>query len=454
MSFIASLAAAGTSLAATGLGALGVSTAAGTLGATAASVLGGAGAGALTGAGLGALGSAVTGQDVGEGAGMGALGGALTGGLTSGLGAMGNAATAAEQGVVGQTSTGALGTAADTTQAVASPVAYQPTAGSANAAFQSASNPALTQTTAPLMSPAGEVGVAAQKGVADVGLLGKAGQAWNSLTPGQQMVGQGALSLGVGSLLPSASSSAEDDLNAANASDREQYLRYLRQYRPSVPPGYAAGGITDLDGYMSNAQNIPNPNEVADPEGYPTSSVRMMAGGGLSSLIPGGQGGADWLAKNSLPGMIFGWEGAHDIPLIGGMFNDPNIANLSPEEKKKLLDMAAAQGQAAPAQAMAQGGIADLGGYRSGGSPNLLHGPGTGVSDDIPATIEGKQPARLASGEYVISSRIVSELGQGSTDAGAKVLDNMVNRINEGRSKTLGGKNYAKDTRAYKHLPV
>ena len=93
-------------------------------------------------------------------------------------------------------------------------------------------------------------------------------------------------------------------------------------------------------------------------------------------------------------------------------------------------------------------------GYRSGGSPNLLHGPGTGVSDDIPATIEGKQPARLASGEYVISSRIVSELGQGSTDAGAKVLDNMVNRINEGRSKTLGGKNYAKDTKAYKHLPA
>ena len=255
----------------------------------------------------------------------------------------------------------------------------------------------------------------------------------------------------VGSMMPSGSS-AEDDLNAANASDREQYLRYLRAYRPSLSPGYAAGGITDLDGYMSNAQNIPNANEVADPEGYPTGSVKMMAGGGLSSLLPGGQGGADWLAKNSLPGMIFGWEGAHDIPLIGGMFNDPNTATLSPEEKKKLLEMAAAQGQPVPAQAMASGGIADLGGYSKGG--NLLAGPGDGVSDDIPASIAGRQPARLAAGEYVIPSRIVSELGNGSTDAGAKRLDAMVQKINAGRAKTLGGKKYAADTRAYKHLPV
>ena len=178
----------------------------------------------------------------------------------------------------------------------------------------------------------------------------------------------------------------------------------------------------------------------------------MMAGGGLANLFPGGQGGADWLAKNSLPGMIFGWQGASDVPLIGGMFNDPNTANLTPEEKKKLMAMAAAQGQ--QPQQMAQGGIADLGGYAAGGRPNLLHGPGTGVSDDIPATIAGKQPARLASGEYVVPSRIVSELGQGSTDAGAQMLDAMVQKINAGRSQTLGGKKYAKDTHAYKHLPV
>jgi len=104
---------------------------------------------------------------------------------------------------------------------------------------------------------------------------------------------------------------------------------------------------------------------------------------------------------------------------------------------------------------MAHGGIANLGSYRSGGSPNLLQGPGDGTSDSIPASIGGKQPARLASGEYVVSSRIVSELGNGSTDAGAKRLDEMVKRIQSDRKKTTGkNKEYAKDTKAYRHLPA
>jgi hypothetical protein len=99
---------------------------------------------------------------------------------------------------------------------------------------------------------------------------------------------------------------------------------------------------------------------------------------------------------------------------------------------------------------MADGGIADLGDYSDGG--RLLKGPGDGVSDDIPATIAGKQPARLADGEFVIPARIVSEIGNGSTDAGAKRLYAMMDRIQDGRKKTIGKKNIAKDTKAKKHL--
>jgi hypothetical protein len=99
---------------------------------------------------------------------------------------------------------------------------------------------------------------------------------------------------------------------------------------------------------------------------------------------------------------------------------------------------------------LAQGGVADLGDYSDGG--RLLKGPGDGVSDDIPATIAGKQPARLADGEFVIPARIVSEIGNGSTDAGAKRLYAMMDRIQEGRKKTIGKKNVAKDTKAKKHL--
>jgi len=99
---------------------------------------------------------------------------------------------------------------------------------------------------------------------------------------------------------------------------------------------------------------------------------------------------------------------------------------------------------------LAMGGIASLGGYSDGGQ--LLRGPGDGVSDDIPATIGGKQPARLADGEFVVPARIVSELGNGSTEAGARKLYAMMDRIKKARSKSL--KNIAANSKADKYLPA
>jgi len=98
---------------------------------------------------------------------------------------------------------------------------------------------------------------------------------------------------------------------------------------------------------------------------------------------------------------------------------------------------------------MSGGGISALGGYSDGG--HLLKGPGDGVSDSIPATIGGKQPARLADGEFVIPARIVSEIGNGSTDAGAKKLYAMMDRIQGARKKSI--KNVAANTKADKYLP-
>lgn len=95
------------------------------------------------------------------------------------------------------------------------------------------------------------------------------------------------------------------------------------------------------------------------------------------------------------------------------------------------------------------GGISALGGYSDGG--HLLRGPGDGVSDSIPATIGNKQPARLADGEFVIPARIVSEIGNGSTEAGAKKLYAMMDRIQGARKKSI--KNVAANTKADKYLP-
>jgi hypothetical protein len=94
----------------------------------------------------------------------------------------------------------------------------------------------------------------------------------------------------------------------------------------------------------------------------------------------------------------------------------------------------------------------NLGGYSDGG--RLLKGPGDGVSDDIPATIGNRQPARLADGEFVIPARIVSELGNGSTDAGAKRLYAMMDKIQAGRKKTVGKGKVAVDSKAKKYLPA
>lgn len=98
---------------------------------------------------------------------------------------------------------------------------------------------------------------------------------------------------------------------------------------------------------------------------------------------------------------------------------------------------------------MASGGISDLGGYSDGG--RLLRGPGDGVSDNIPASIEGKRPARLADGEFVVPARAVSELGNGSTEAGSKQLYKMLDRIAAKRKK---GKGLAYEANPKKLLPA
>ena len=102
--------------------------------------------------------------------------------------------------------------------------------------------------------------------------------------------------------------------------------------------------------------------------------------------------------------------------------------------------------------AFAGGGLGHLGGYSDGG--RLLRGPGDGVSDSIPATIGAKrQPARLADGEFVVPARIVSELGNGSTEAGARKLYAMMDRIQAARKKSVGKGKVAVNSRAEKYLP-
>ena len=140
-------------------------------------------------------------------------------------------------------------------------------------------------------------------------------------------------------------------------------------------------------------------------------------------------------------------KGLPQAGVLGSISGDPAmVEQQQAEEQSKQAIVKEAQGGL---MGYAAGGQSHLGDYSDGG--HLLKGPGDGVSDSIPATIAGKQPARLATGEFVVPARIVSELGNGSTDAGAKRLYAMMDRIKAKRAKT---KDIAADTKAYKFLPA
>lgn len=98
---------------------------------------------------------------------------------------------------------------------------------------------------------------------------------------------------------------------------------------------------------------------------------------------------------------------------------------------------------------MAHGGVASLGGYSDGG--RMLRGPGDGMSDSIPGIIGDKQPARLADGEFVVPADVVSHLGNGSTEAGAKKLYGMMDKIRQART---GKKRQAPEIKADRYLPI
>ena len=73
------------------------------------------------------------------------------------------------------------------------------------------------------------------------------------------------------------------------------------------------------------------------------------------------------------------------------------------------------------------------GSYAAGGIAKLregryLAGATDGMADKIPAEIDQVQPAALSDGEYVIPADVVSHLGNGNSDAGAKILDRIFNK--------------------------
>lgn len=187
-----------------------------------------------------------------------------------------------------------------------------------------------------------------------------------------------------------------------------------RTFQPSQPTyiqtGFAEGGITSLN------QTNPDPNlmnsgsskvDFMGQGAYPTSQQRLSFYSSPTQMPTSAQQAMASYEPNT-------------NPLTGEMTNH-----------------------------FASGGIADLGRYSDGG--RMTRGPGDGMSDDIPATIAGKQPARLADSEFVVPADVVSHLGNGSTDAGAKQLYAMMDRVRKART---GKKSQAKQINPTRMMPA
>jgi len=118
-----------------------------------------------------------------------------------------------------------------------------------------------------------------------------------------------------------------------------------------------------------------------------------------------------------------------------------SVAQARAKAKEQAQGLAALQ---APKN-MAGGGILAMSKGR------YLNGSTDGMADKVPARIDSGQEARLSDGEFVIPADVVSHLGNGNSDAGAKALHAMMDRV---RKERTGNKKQGKEITATKMLPA
>ena len=432
--------------------------------ATVGSVVGGGLAAGAVGAGLGAITSAATGQDIGKGALMGGVGGALTGGMASGL-------------------SSGLGAAASGTGASTAIGAASGAAGGAAGAAAGGEDPL---TGAAFGGAAGGIG-GYMKGV-DAGQLTPSGsQEINDIgkTPLQAQASTQSSPLIEGANIPQSSGAAINNIptNASQysslpASDMsgitppstdimDKGIKLIKD-NPAIAMQLGGAAMNMMGGTSSKQKSqAPATASIYDPIPYiqqdiPRTTVPQYyyaVGGSVTDTSQQGQmnpivARAMQQIQQAQPQAQQPVQPQQTPAPQGIMGAQPAMAQ--PIQPVQQPVQPQPQPQPQPTQMAAAGGMMrdNLGGYSHGGIAGLTRGPGDGVSDSIPAEIgdTGKQPARLADGEFVIPARIVSELGNGSTEAGAKALQAMVDRVQKRRSKTVGKGKVAVDSKARKGL--
>jgi hypothetical protein len=195
--------------------------------------------------------------------------------------------------------------------------------------------------------------------------------------------------------------------------------------------GYAIGGDVgmDLNSIPSLNVNFVNKPKEDPKNSNPVNPIANIFGGLFRGSFGIGQG---YSPNMGMPGGVnTGYNNSN--PGLLGLLGLLRGVIPSPTPKEYALNVNTGKQEPQYAQ----------GGY--------LDGAGDGMSDSIPATIEGKQPARLADGEFVIPADVVSHLGNGSTKAGSKRLYAMLDKVRHART---GTKKQGRQIKAEKYLPA
>jgi hypothetical protein len=395
------------------------------MGATSAGILAGAGSGALIGAGS----AAIQGQDVGNAALMGGVTGAIGGGISGAMGGApvpgpeaGTSAVAANAPVAQATQVG--------TQAInvnpATGMAIDPLAGAGNTFSYNPAGEMVPSNYAPQITGSQNPQVLTS---------GVGTPPSPPMNEGQRIMQQQADAVAAAQKDPNASWwSKQTPVAKAGYSTLGAGLVAGLNAPPNV-----AGGPEEED-YSSSLQRI-SPNfraqEPIRPNPYYRAQYPIYAaqGGLMGAYQAGGP-----VERMSQMNMALNPQGGL---YPQGMIDKTQYA--TPTQRPTSMEVVDAGAQ----RTFARGGIADLGGYSDGG--RMLKGPGDGMSDSIPGVIADKQPARLADGEFVVPADVVSHLGNGSTDAGAKRLYAMMDKVRKART---GKKKQAPAVNTARFLPA
>jgi hypothetical protein len=370
---------------------------------------------------------------------LGALGGTLGGaGMLGGLGALGGAAIGS--GLGGYAQTGDIETGILTgLGAFAGGALLGPMMGGAGSAGAAAANtPAVGAGLGPAAIP-GATGAASLPMSATLGTTG-AGSAAMNVAPGLGIkgLGQGAMNfaksgMGIGSGV--GASVGASFATPGGDDDKKSKSKYADTPGPSLyksPTFPGSGGSPGSSEFDYGVAGLPTADQIYDYRTTGTRPTGFYGGGMIRSLED--RFGPIRLAEGGIATLM------QDEPAPSGG-NEKDVVNEavkaikgeSPNPEIALATFLTAYGEDALRDLVdkVESGEMDETAAMSEGQ---LRGPGDGMDDLIPATIEGEQDVLLSDGEFIVPADVVSGLGNGSSDAGARALEEMMSRVRTSRN--------------------